>query len=79
MRRGHRRGLSGVKLRQDLPANLFENLGRASRGVLEIEDDVMDSNRAKPVEKPKYDVPAAAEAEVDRLRWMVWIVAQIDV
>src|SRR4051812_2410571 len=74
-----RRRLAGLELRKDLLADLVEDLGRVARAVLEVEDHVMDAGRAQPVEEAEYDVAAATDAEVDRLRRLVRVVAQIDV
>ena len=78
VRYGHRR-LTGLELRQDLLADLFEDLRRFARAVLEVEDDVVDADRAQPVEEAEYDVPAATDAQVDRLGRSIRVIGQVDV
>jgi hypothetical protein len=74
-----RRWLAGLELRQDLPADLVEDLGRFARAVFEVEDDVVDADGAQLIEEAEYDIPAATDAQVDRLGWSVRIVGQVDV
>ena len=37
----------GLELRQDLPANFFEDLARTALAILEVEDDVVDPGRTE--------------------------------
>jgi hypothetical protein len=53
---------------QDLLADLFEDLGRVPRAVLEVEDHVIDPGRAQRVKKAENDITAAAKAQVDGRR-----------
>ena len=71
--------LAGIKLRQDLLADFVEDLCRVARPVLQVQYHVVDTDRTQPFEVAEQGVPAAANAEVDWLRWLIWVVAQIDV
>ena len=74
-----RSGSARRQLWQNFLADFFEVLGGVAPAIFEVEDDMVHTGRAQGSEETKHDVSTAAETEVDRLRWGIRVVSQIDV
>jgi hypothetical protein len=78
-RNRYRSGVGRPKSRQDLLADLFEDLAGVARAVFKVQDDVVHAGRPQGVEKAENDVAAPTKAQVDRFRGLIGVIRQIDV